>query len=98
MERKQARTLARLATKGEAQIRAEKLNQFKAEKRDFLSLSLIKRLKYFYKNIPTKKARRIFWALIVPMIPMLIFYTVINIFKLDIAWSWSKQIFHTIRK
>lgn len=98
MERKQARKLARLATQGEAQIRAEKVNQFKAEKRDFLSLSLIKRLNYFYENIPTKKARRIFWALIVPMIPMLIFYTVINIFKLDIAWSWSKQIFHTIKK
>ena len=98
MKRKQARSLARLATKGEEQIRREKLNQFKEEQSSFLSLSLSKRLKYFYNSIPTKKAKTTFWFLLLPIFPMVIVYLVINIFKLDIAWSWSKQIFHTVKK
>ncbi len=98
MDRKQARTLARLATNGEDQIRKEKIYQLNDEKRKFLSLSLSNRLKYFYKSIPTKKAKTSFWFLLVPIIPMVIVYAIINICKLDIAWSWSKQIFHTVKK
>tara|TARA_R100000995_G_scaffold16783_1_gene6642 strand:- start:4697 stop:4993 length:297 start_codon:yes stop_codon:yes gene_type:complete len=98
MERKQARALARMATKGEDQIRQEKIYQLNDEKRKFLSLSLPKRLKYFYDSIPTKKAKRVFWFLLTPILPMVIVYAIINICKLDIAWSWSKQMFHTVKK
>ena len=98
MDRKQARALARMATKGEDQIRQEQIYQLNDEKRKFLSLSLLKRLKYFYNSIPTNKAKRTFWFLLPPILPMVIVYAIINICKLDIAWSWSKQIFHTVKK
>ena len=58
MDRKQARTLARLATNGEDQIRKEKIYQLNDEKRKFLSHQTAKRhqmLDKYTKSIQTRE-------------------------------------------
>lgn len=97
ISRKKARELARLAKRGDKQIQAEKNLLIQQEKERFMQLPIHKRLQYFYKNhVPSKKAKRWFWPLLVLIIPFSLLYSIIYNLRIDIAWRWSKQLYFAI--
>lgn len=68
------------------------------EEMEIAMSSWTRRLKYFYKSLPTKQSKRLFWIGMPLMIPMIIVWGVIATLKLDIMWMYSKSIFHSIFK
>jgi hypothetical protein len=54
------------------------------------------RVKFFYSKIPTKKGKRVFWIMSPVWFVFVIVYGLISALKLDIAWEWSRQLYHSI--
>jgi len=53
------------------------------------------RVKFFYSKIPTKKGKRVFWMMSPVLAVFILAYGFISVLKLDIAWAWSKQLYHS---
>jgi hypothetical protein len=54
------------------------------------------RVKFFYSKIPTKKGKRVFWMMSPLLAVFILVYGLISVLKLDIAWEWSRQLYHSV--
>lgn len=98
LKRTQARQLASMATRGEAQIREEQRIAHEKEKEAFYNLPLKKRLKYFYDNNLSNKGKRVFWMTFPFVLVFFVSHFVIQKLRLDIAWRWGSMIYHAVFK
>lgn len=96
--RTRARNLARMATRGEKEIRHEQKVNLNEEKKKFFALPLGKRIKYFYNQIPSKKGKKVFWCISPFVAVSVVLYGLVQLLHLDVAWRWGGQLFHAIFK
>lgn len=98
MNRRQRRSLAKAQISHERQLAHERQEQLKKEKEQFLKMPWYKRLKFFYKSIPSKKGKVVFWIwspVIFTVFFPLIF--LIDLIKLNIAWKYAIRIVYSFK-
>lgn len=97
LNRRQLKHNAKVLNANESQLKRAQMEARKNEKVKFLNSSVWNRLKFFYKHIPSKKGRIMFWMLSPMTTAFLIPHIIISTLKIDIAWKWSEQIMYTFK-